>query len=67
MSKPATVRLDLRPEPGWHGDEDRRLAMALKALLRSYGWRCVSVGPLPQERGLPDVNDDAAPPDAVPT
>jgi len=44
---PPTVRLELRPEPGWSHDEHRRLAAALKCLLRSFGWRCVKVEDLP--------------------
>lgn len=45
------VTLILVPAPGnWPAPPDRRLARALKALGRQYGWRCVDMrGELPEE------------------
>jgi hypothetical protein len=36
------VRLTLRPLPGFGGEPYRRLARALKALRRAYGWAVVT-------------------------
>ena len=42
--------LTLRDEPGEHhaAPVDARLRRCLKAMLRSYGIRCVSIGPAPR-------------------
>jgi hypothetical protein len=39
-----SYQLTLRPEPGnWRAPADKRLALALKVLLRGYGLRCVTL------------------------
>lgn len=45
MNDRPTFQLVLRAEPRRYGDPpvDRRLAAALKCLLRSFGFRCLSV------------------------
>src|SRR5258708_6703783 len=41
--------LVLRPLPGWRIPPEQRLRAALKRLLRSYGLRCVSCKPAPDD------------------
>ena len=44
MNDPERVTLSLVPAAGdWTAPPECRLRAALKALLRTYGWRCVEV------------------------
>ena len=47
MKPEATIIvLHVRPAPGhWQAPPMRRLARLLKAMLRGYGWRCVTCRP----------------------
>jgi hypothetical protein len=51
-TKPDAFVLELRPlTTGWRYPAEQRLRAALKALLRGYGLRCVSVRPCYQHKG----------------
>lgn len=46
MNRPR-YHLELEPVPGnYLAPPERRLARLLKAMLRAYGWRCVSCRPV---------------------
>ncbi len=52
-TKPDDVELILRPLPDEPGGPDatQRLRRLLKAMLRGYGYRCLSIGPVTSARG----------------
>jgi len=51
MEKPPTIIvLHLTPAPGnWQAPPEKRLARLLKAMLRSWGWRCTRCQPAAPE------------------
>ncbi len=51
MKEEPRYTLVLRPlTTGWRTTPETRLRAVLKRLLRSYGFRCVSVAPAPAEK-----------------
>ncbi len=59
MSTPARYQLTLTAEAGWPNHADRRLAMALKCLLRSFGLRCTEARQLDAPESTPAAPDGA--------
>ncbi len=44
--QPKPVIVTLEPlTKGWQAPADKRLARALKTLLRAFGWRCTAIKP----------------------
>ena len=55
--------ISLRPEPGnWRAPVDKRLALALKVLLRSFGMRCVNIREELSEKPHNDLTHTNTPP-----